>query len=114
MMNFPPHIEDLVKQGIEITVKFSDDYGIYFDLNTRTKSHVHLVYNEKSEHDDRIPIYTAYMRYDKEDGIRDYSDILYCVKYSMCGRDFIAPEWEEILVKEEILKVKYTTTKSYS
>lgn len=105
-MQVPEFIEELVKKGIEVTIGFSDKYGIYFDMNTGAKSHCHLVYNDKN-------ILTAYMRYGEDETIRDLYDLYWCVKGCMYGRDYINSAWAKILVEEEILKKKTETKVSY-
>lgn len=105
-MNVPEYVERLVDAGIPVTIDKNDKLGVYFNLNLESKSHLYLFEREGEWFVD--------MRYGEERRIDDWTDVLFAAKGGMHGRDFIHYKWEELLIKEGILKVNITTTKSYS
>lgn len=97
-------IEYFVNKGIHITIDKSEDYGIYYDLNTGMKSHAHMVF-----HANFIKIYMRYGEHNSVD-ITDKSsldevieEICYIVKGCMYGRDFLNGAWEKLLIEKDIL-----------
>ena len=105
-MNVPEYVEQLVDAGIPVTIDKSDKLGIYFNLNLESKSHLYLF--------ERDGEWFADMRYDTQIKIESWNDLMWAAKDGMHGRDFIHYKWEELLVKEGVLKVDIQTTKSYS
>lgn len=105
-MNILDYVERLVDAGIPVTIDKNDDLGIYFDLNLQSKSHMWLYETGGS--------WFVAMRYNEVVSIEDWSDLMWAAKGGMHGRDFIHYKWEELLVKEGVLKVDIQTTKSYS
>jgi hypothetical protein len=105
-MNVPEYVEILVDAGIPVTIDKSDKLGIYFNLNLESKSHLYLF--------ERDGEWFADMRYDKQIKIESWNDLMWAAKDGMHGRDFIHYKWEELLVKEGVLRVDIQTTKSYS
>ena len=105
-MYIPDWIDDLVDAGIPITIDRNDEIGIYFDLNLQSKSHMWL--HQVGDN------WFVDMRYNERILIEDWNDLVWAAKGGMHGRDFIHYKWEELLVKEGVLKVDTQTTKSYS
>ena len=105
-MKVPEYVEQLVDAGIPVTIDKSDKLGIYFNLNLESKSHLYLFECDGE--------WFADMRYDTRIKIESWNDLMWAAKGGMHGRDFIHYKWEELLVKESVLKVNIQTTKSYS
>ena len=84
-------IELMLNQGLAFKIGRSE-YGIYLDLNTGMKSHLHLYYEGESY--TNAGTYIARMRYDEEQVVNDLSDVLYCIKSCKHGRDFMHQGWE--------------------
>ena len=104
-MNVPEYVERLVNEGIPVTIDRNDKLGIYFDLHLESKSYMWL--HQVGEN------WFVAMRYDENIYIEDWNDLLWAAKGGMHGRDFIHYKWEELLIKEGVLKVDIKTTKSY-
>lgn len=79
---------------VPVNLKFDEDFGMYWSLDSQTKSHIHI--NEWGQ---------VKMRYDKTHQI-DYSkdneqvlkDIAELVYGSMCGREFINESWKKFMM----------------
>jgi|GEM_PF-5218105 len=104
----PKIIEELVMGGIEITIEKHDDSNYRYNLNTGTKSHLHLVPLGDNK-------FKAFMRYDKEEELVDptMEDLCWLVKDCMYGRDFVNSWWATIMEKYEVLEKVVTTTVTY-
>lgn len=104
MTEVPEFIERLVNEGIEITLKMDKKFGLYFDLDTQAKSHLHLYKTEDG--------WLARCRY-WEDQIEDFDGILSNVHRCLYGRDFMNQKWLDLLVKEGYLERVVQTSVSY-
>lgn len=110
-------IDIIVKAGVQISLSYdTKEHKTYLDLNTGTKSHLHLYLNS----DNTV---TFKMRYNTVETINldHYADenelveaIAYLVKSCMHGRDYINFSWAELMVKLSVLTVTKTTTVTYS
>lgn len=110
--SFQGMIESLVKENIEITIKYDEEnLQVYYDLNTGMKSHLHVWYNQSNASCVYHGRYATGL-------VADYEHLLWCVKSCLSGRDFMNSYWCELLQKHNMLKVKTetitTTTVSYS
>lgn len=95
---FAEIISKLVLSDIEVTIKIIQGKVVH-DLNTSMKSHLYLQYDTETQ------VCKAYGRYDMEDIVYEYRDVLWLVKGCLHGRDFGNRNWIELLVKEGVLKV---------
>lgn len=110
-------IDLIVKAGVQVTLVYdTTEHKTYLNLNTETKSHLHLYVDS----DDTV---TFKMRYGAVEtfNLSDYTDehelleaIGYLVKSCMHGRDYINHSWAELMVNLGILKVNKTVTVSYT
>lgn len=95
MIEMPDFLEELVNEGIRVTIEKSDRFGIHFDLHLDAKSHMYLF---KSDGEWRVD-----MRYDEQHIVEDISDLCHYAKRGMHGRDFISYDWADLLRKKGYL-----------
>jgi hypothetical protein len=88
LLEIPDFIEPLIRQGLEVTIKFKDD-TFMLDLDLRAKSHMHMY---KAESGWRVA-----MRYDEDFPVNNADDLRSLVRHAMHGRDYINPQWLEFL-----------------
>ena len=98
-------IEEMVNSGISVTIEKGTE-GIYYDVNTEAKSYLHL-YPQGGG------VYTAKMRYDREETIEDFDDLCLAVKSCLHGRDYMNQCWLDVLVQEGYLERVVETKVSY-
>lgn len=105
VIEFPEYVERLIDEGIEVTIKKNEKLGVYFDLNLRAQSHMHLY---KSGDNWRIA-----MRYGDDFEISGFDDLLERALDAYRARDFIGNEWLALLVKEGLLTQHVETNVTY-
>lgn len=92
MIEMPQMVVDLVNGGVDVTICKSLEYGVYFDLNLKAKSHMHLF-----KQDDK---WFVAMRYDEVYEVEDIDDLRHYARLGMHGRDFINYQWAEFLLEK--------------
>lgn len=107
-MKLPDFIVTLIEEGIQVTICFDKKWGVYYNLNLESKSHLY-VYQKDGQ-------WFADMRYNTTLPINDVENIYSAAKAGMHGRDFINADWERVLIKHGHLTVTevVTVTKTYS
>lgn len=105
-IEFDAIIEQLLQDGIEITLRW-DNGRIIYDLNTGMKSHLYIAWDSV---EDAI---RCWGRYGHESTVDSFQSLLWKVKGCMHGRDFANAAWIDLLVKHGILKATVTTTVTY-
>ena len=73
-------------------MKLNDSKQVVFNLNTRTKSHVHAIENADGS-------LTLRLRYDEVRTAETFDDLLDVANYSRHGRDFMDDAWVTLLKK---------------
>ena len=99
-MNIPDFVEELVQEGIEVTLmKDYDDNSIVMNLNSGAKSHMHL-----AEKDGQ---YYVKMRYNqKSEWVESVKDLCWIFLECYRMRDFGNCAWLDLCVKHDILEKK--------
>lgn len=105
----PKLIEDCVKNGHELTLSQKDN-KILFDIHTGTKSEISIEVSENG--------YFLHTRYNQPEFVKEdefnYIDLLWRVKDSMYGRDYIDQTWADKMVEHDVMKKTVITTVTYS
>lgn len=102
---FDSIVEEVLKHGIEITLRIDKDGILWYDMNTQMKSGL------------QIALIDGVCKYQERYGsgtINDINDLLCNVKYCMCSRDYGNSYWLDWLEKENLLKKTVPTTTTYS
>lgn len=108
-MKIPSVIEELIKKGITVELKHSDEYGLYFDMNTYAKSNLHLVLKPDDEDS-----FIAYLRYNESKEVSaDIHSITYLVKECMAGRDYVDHSWSKLMIELGMAQTETTTKVIY-
>jgi hypothetical protein len=108
-MTFEEMIDKMLDNGIEITLK-KENGVVWYDLNTGAKSHLWVAKSPNPGGDETA---ISQGRYGHKGSINTWSDLMWEVKDCLCGRDYMATNWEGLLAKEGILKVHTKTTTTY-
>lgn len=106
-------ISFLLKKGIELTLKLDSEDQIYFDLNTKAKSHLYLFPSKnslilKGRYDHQTTI--DYSDYDDFDDI--FNQVCFAVIDCLYGRDYMNTDWVNLLVERNLLTRKVQTTET--
>ena len=107
-MNVPNLIQEIVKNGIEVSLRMRDEDTIVFDVNTGAKSGLELSYDGDNK-------WTAYMRYNEVEKLEDpdITEICWLVKHCMHGRDYVHIRWVDLMVEHGVLQKIVETKVSY-
>ena len=109
-MTMPKLIEEIVKEGVPVTLQLMEDGRAGYNLNSEAKSGVVLTLDEN---DNGTESFTAHMRYDKtEKNITDIYDVICTVKDAMCSRDFVADHWVQVMIKHGYAKEEVKTVRT--
>lgn len=90
-IELPSFVQDIIDEGVEISIRRDDKYGYVFDLNTEAKSHMYL-YKMGIE-------WCVSLRYNEDYVVNSFDEIVYYANYCKHGRDFINPMWQKIINK---------------
>jgi hypothetical protein len=105
----PKLIEECLKNRHELTLSQQDN-SILFNINTGTKSDISIEVADNG--------YFIHTRYNKPEFVKEedlsYFDLLWRVKDSMCGKDFVNQSWMDKMVEYGVMKKNVTTILTYS
>lgn len=107
-MEIPEVVEQLIDEGIEVTLFKHEKHGLSFDLDSQTKSGMYLTLLDDGN-------MLVYGRYDEEELIDDIHiiDLLIIFRRRYHAKGFGNHVWLELAVKYDVMKVGKKVTYTY-
>jgi len=90
---------EILKAGIPVSIIYKND-GIWYDLNTGAKSHLHIYPVDGGDRGE----YIIDTRYDEPHAvhIHQIQDVVWLVRHCMYGRDYANEGWIKLMLEHGV------------